>query len=329
MNKDIVMVVDGISPRTKEISRNYITEDAEIIFADGEKAVIDKYIADAKILITSTKGVPGDMLAKATKCIYIQKYGAGVNNIAIADASKRNIPVGNVPGVNSRSVAEHALTLMLAVYKQIVRGHNALVNDGKWLKTVLRDDNYELSGKTVGLIGLGNIGKNLRQLLTGFGCRVVYYDAFRLKAEDEKALNVEYKELDDVLRTADIVSLHCPLTDETRHLINAESIEMMKPTAVLLNCARGGIVDEAALFDALSSGKLLGTGIDTYEKEPAGKDHPFCRLTNVVLSPHNGGGTVEAVDAVVKNAADNINAMLKSGTIIHKNHLVNLSEIKL
>lgn len=181
----------------------------------------------------------------------------------------------------------------------------------------------------MGLIGFGNIGKNFRHLLTGFDCTVVYYDAFRLKPEDEKALDVEYMEIDDLLRVADVVSLHCPLGDSTRHLINAERIALMKPRAVLLNCARGGIVDEAALYDALSSGKLLGAGIDTYEKEPAGKEHPFCTLPNVVLSPHNGGGTVEAVEAVVKNAADNINSMLKNGTVAHKKHIVNAADIHL
>ena len=328
MNKNIVLIVDGISPKTKAFSRHFISSEAEVIFADADPAIIDQYLEKAKVLVTSTKGISPEMLSKARNCVYIQKYGAGVNNIDIAQANDRNIPVGNVPATNSRSVAEYTLTLLLAVFKQIITAHNELAMNGKWLKTVLRDNNHELTGKTVGLIGLGNIGKHLRKLLVGFDCRVLYYDALRLSPEQERELDVEFMEIDGLLAASDVVSLHCPLTEETRHLIDEHKIAKMKSGAVLLNCARGGVVDEAALYEALKSGKLLGAGIDTFEKEPIDKTHPFCSLPNVVLSPHNGGGTVEAVEAVVRGASENINSMLQNGTIVRQDYIVNLSRIK-
>ena len=323
MEKDIVLVVDGISPKTKAFSQQYISGDAQIVFSDGDPQIISQYIAKAKVLVTSTKGVSPEMLAQAPNCVYIQKYGAGVNNIDIAQATARGIPVGNVPATNSRSVAECTLTLILAVYKLTLRGHNALVQEGKWLKTVLRDDSHELTGKTVGIIGFGNIGKHLRRLLSGFQCRVLYYDAFRLSGEEERQLDVTFMPLDALLRASDVVTLHCPLTDETRHMINAQKLALMKPEAVLVNCARGGVVDEAALYDALAGHRLLGAGIDTYEKEPIDQSHPFCSLSNVVLSPHNGGGTVEAIEAVVMGASANINSMLRDHTIAVRKNIVN------
>ena len=328
MKKDVVLIVDSISPKTEELSRRHISDKAEVVFANSDPAVIGQHLEKAKVLVTSTKGISTETLSKAKNCIYIQKYGAGVNNIDISQASSRNIPVGNVPATNSRSVAEYTLTLLLAVYKQIIKAHNELVTNGKWLKTVLRDNNHELTGKTVGLIGLGNIGKHLRRLLVGFDCHVLYYDTFRLSPEQERDLDVEFREVEDLLAASDVVSLHCPLTEETRHLIDGHRISSMKTGAVLLNCARGGVVDENALYEALKSGKLLGAGIDTYENEPINNTHPFCRLSNVVLSPHNGGGTVEAIEAVVKKASENINSMLLHGSVTHRDHIVNIDHIQ-
>ncbi len=329
LDKSLVLVVDGISEKTEEFTRKYITPKAEIIFSNYDSEVNNKYIADAHVLITSTKGIHADLLSKASKCIYIQKYGSGVNNIAINDANRRNIPVGAIIGGNARTVAEYALTLALAVYKQIVKGHNSLVGEGKWLKTVLRDNNYDVSGKKVGIIGFGNIGQNLRQLFLGFGNEVFYYDIFRLSMEKEKELNVTYLELDDLLSTCDLISLHCPLLPETKYLINEQRISKMKPNAVLVNCARGGIVEEKALYQALKEKRILGAGIDTYESEPMEKGHMFTTLDNVVLGPHNGGGTVECIEYVVKRASLNINSILTTGKVALPDDLVNLKDIKL
>ena len=323
----VVLVTDPISAKTQQLTLQYIDPQAKVVFSNGDQAVLAEYLPQAQVLITSTKGISPEMLQAAGECRYIQKYGAGVNNIAIPQATRRRIPVGNTPATNSRSVAEAALTLILAVYKQVVRGHNALAREGRWLKTVLRDDNHELTGKTVGIVGMGNIGQNLVALLQGFRCRVLYYDAFRLSPEREQALGVTYLELDELLAQSDVVSLHVPLLDETRHMIDARRLALMKPEAVLINCARGGVVDERALYQALKERRLLGAGIDTFEKEPADQNNPLCSLDNVTLSPHNGGGTVEAVEKVVQKAAENINSILRDGTIAQSAYLVNGREL--
>ena len=328
MKKTIVLATDALSSKTEKMTRECITDQAEVIFSNGEKEILDKYLPKASVLISFTKGIPAEMLAAAENCIYIQKYGAGYNNICVKEASLRNIPVGNTAGANARSVAECALSLILAVYRQTCRGHIGIQN-GEWPKTALRDNNHELTGKTVGIIGFGNIGRNLRALLTGFGCRVLYYDAFRPSPEQEKELDVEYRDVDDLIRESDVISLHCPLNDETRHLINDRTIALMKPEAILINCARGSVVDEDALYHALSENRILGAGIDTFETEPLPQDSRLRELTNITFSPHNGGGTVEAVERVVRTGAANINSMLEKGTPANIRDIVNRTEIGL
>ncbi|MGD0974261.1 MAG: 2-hydroxyacid dehydrogenase [Candidatus Korobacteraceae bacterium] len=325
--KKKVLVVDKISPKTRLLSRKYLTPEAEIFFYDKDSDV-EEHIATADVLITSTKGVSKELLARAPKCIMIQKYGAGVNNIAIDEATKRGIPVGySGAGQNSRSVAEYAVMLMLAVCKHITTAHGKLVGEGLWLKAVLRDTCYELSYKKVGIIGLGNIGRQVVALLRGFQCEISYYDVFHLPAEQEEKLGVRFAGLDALLRESDVVSLHAPLTDQTRHLMNEERLRTMKPTAILINTSRGSLVDEKALVRVLESGHLLGAGIDVYETEPIDQHHPLAKIERVVLSPHNGGGTNEAIEAVVRDACQNINSILIEGRIANEKAIVNMKEL--
>ena len=325
--KKKVLVVDKISPKTRLLSRKYLTPEAEIFFYDKDSDV-EEHIATADVLITSTKGVSKELLARAPKCIMIQKYGAGVNNIAIDEATKRGIPVGySGAGQNSRSVTEYAVMLMLAVCKHITTAHGKLVGEGLWLKAVLRDTCYELSYKKVGIIGLGNIGRQVVALLRGFQCEISYYDVFHLPAEQEEKLGVRFAGLDALLRESDVVSLHAPLTDQTRHLMNEERLRTMKPTAILINTSRGSLVDEKALVRVLESGHLLGAGIDVYETEPIDQHHPLAKIERVVLSPHNGGGTNEAIEAVVRDACQNINSILIEGRIANEKAIVNMKEL--
>ena len=329
MENKVVLVVDNISAKTKEFTMNYLPQDFEIVFADWNEAVLDRELPRAQIIVSASKSISPEMLAKATSCRLVQKYGAGVNNIDIAGATARGIPVASTPATNSRSVAESALTMILAVYKQVVCGHNALVREGKWLKTVLRDNNHELTGKTVGIIGMGNIGRNLVQILKGFDCKIYYYDAFRPTAEQEETLGIEYAEVDELVQKCDVITLHCHLLPETRHMIDARRIAMMKSEAILINCSRGGVVDEEALFHALSEHHILGAGVDTFESEPADNTHPFCKLDNIVLGPHNGGGTVEAVENVVKRASTNMISIIERGEIEDVKSVVNAKELNL
>jgi phosphoglycerate dehydrogenase-like enzyme len=324
--KKKVLVVDKISPKTRLLSRKYLTPEAEIFFYDQDSDV-DEHIATADVLITSTRGVSKELLARAPKCIMIQKYGAGVNNIAIDEATRRGIPVGYTAGQNSRSVAEYAVMLMLAVAKHITTAHGKLAGEGLWLKAVLRDTCYELSYKRVGIIGLGNIGRQVVGLLRGFQCEISYYDVFRLPAEQEEKLGVRFANLDTLLQESDVVSLHAPLTEQTRHLMNEDRLRAMKPTAILINTSRGSLVDEKALIRVLQSGHLLGVGLDVYETEPIDQHHPLAKIERVVLSPHNGGGTNEAMEAVVQDACRNINYILIEGRIANEKAIVNIKEL--
>jgi phosphoglycerate dehydrogenase-like enzyme len=317
-----VLVVDKISQKTRLFSRKYLTPDADLFFTED----FDQQIATANVLVSNT-AITKEMLDRAPKCFFLQKYGTGMNNVAVSEATKRGIPVANAPGKNAQAVAEYALMLMLAVYKNIITAHNKLAKEGLWLKSVLRDRCYELSHKTVGIVGLGNIGRRVARLLKGFECDLVYYDVARIPQEQEKELGVRYADLDTLIRESDVVSLHVPLLPETQQLIDERRLKLMKPNAILVNTSRGPVIDEKALIEVLQSGHLLGAGIDAFATEPADQNNPLMKLDNVVVSPHNGGGTNESIEAVVRFGCENINAMLKDGTFAHESSIVNLNEL--
>jgi len=322
--KKHVYVTAPVSPKVQKWTEEYLGDVAEVHFFEGKEGH-DKYlpIADALIAI-APEGASKEMLDKAPNCVYIAKYAAGFDDVDLAEATRRGIPVGTVSGTNARSVAEYALTMILCLYKQMVKAHNGLAQEGKWLKTVLRDDCYELTGKTVGIIGMGNIGRNLATLLQGFSCTILYYDVFQQPAEKEKELGVRFCELDELLTQSDVVSIHCALTAETRNLIAKRELLMMKPKAILVNAARGPIVNEEDLVEVLKTGHLLGVGIDAWTTEPATKDNPLCQFDNVLVSPHNAGGTVEALAKNVGYSCINIHSMLAEGKLTAPLNLVQI-----
>jgi phosphoglycerate dehydrogenase-like enzyme len=175
---------------------------------------------------------------------------------------------------------------------------------------------------------LGNIGREVARLLQSFACELYYYDAVRAPAEIEKALNVRYTDLDRLIEQSDVVTLHAPATLETTHLINEQRLRAMKPTAVLINCSRGELVDEMALARVMQSGHLLGAGLDVFETEPLQANHPLTKLENVALTPHIAGGTSEAMEAAVKDASENIRCMLTNGTVANEKNIVNWNDVK-
>ena len=263
-----------MSNQMAALSRKYLMPGADMFFYEKE-GDREQHIATADALVVYNARLTKDWLDKAEKCIFIQRYGAGVDSVDLPEASRRGIPVGITSGKNARSVAEHAIMLTLAVYKRLVTAHCKIFNEGKWLNTVLRDTAYELSFKKVGIVGMGNIGRILAKILQGFECEVAYYDVNRLAGAEEKALGVTYVDLDPLIERSDVVTIHAPLTEQTRYIINERRLNLMKPTAVLINTSRGGLVDEKALVKALAVGRLLGAGLDVFEKEPINKDHPL------------------------------------------------------
>jgi lactate dehydrogenase-like 2-hydroxyacid dehydrogenase len=207
--------------------------------------------------------------------------------------------------MNSAAVSEMAVLLMLAVYRSLISLHNNVIG-GKWQENVVASSAYTIDEKTVGLIGFGNIGKKVARKVQAFGANVQYYDAFRLPLEEEEKLGVKYVELEELLKTSDIISLHVPLLDSTKHLICKETLALMKPTAIIVNTARGALINEADLCEALKNGRILGAGLDCLENEAAMKENPLFQLTNVVFSPHMGGSTIDISVKMAKRCIENI-----------------------
>lgn len=245
------------------------------------------------------------VLDKAQKVKMIQRTGVGLDSLDLAALRTRGIPLYVNAGVNAESVAEHALLLILACLRRLPEIHRNTAA-GVWKKQEQGVKTRELAGRTVGLVGMGSIARALVRLLSGFGVTVLYYDPFRLSEERERALNVMYVPLDQLLHEAEIVSLHCPLTDGTRHLLNRETFAQMKDGAILVNTARGGLIDNAALVEALESGKLSFAGLDVHSEEPIDKENPILPLSNVILTPHIGGVTYDSFRSMMHDAMRNI-----------------------
>ena len=246
---------------------------------------MQEIIAQADYAISGQVAVSGDVLRAAKKLKLLHKWGVGYDNIDVATARELGIRVARTTGSNALPVAEFALGLMLSSLRFIAYGHQEL-KKGNWATGKLPGDTFMLSGKTVGIVGFGAIGQNVAKLLKGFGCKILYSKRTPLAAEEEAALGVAHAPLSRILAEADIVSLHCPLTPETANLIDAAAFKAMKKTAVLVNVARGGVVDEAALVDALRFREIAGAAMDVFSVEPLPADSQLLTLDNLVVTPH-------------------------------------------
>jgi D-3-phosphoglycerate dehydrogenase / 2-oxoglutarate reductase len=238
----------------------------------------------------------------------VTRIGVGYDAVDVAALSRRKIPLMVVGIANSPSVAEHALFMMLMLAKRANEMH-ALVRDGKWAARLGKLP-YDLFGKTLLIVGFGRIGTRTARRCLAMEMNVLVYDPYK-SAEEIKAAGCEaVSDLDAVLPRADFVSLHCPKTPETVGMFNAARLKRMKPSAYLVNTARGGIIDEAALYDALSSGRLAGAGLDVFQQEPPAVPYPLIELPNVIVAPHVAGVTWEAVDRMSEQTARNILSVL-------------------
>jgi D-3-phosphoglycerate dehydrogenase / 2-oxoglutarate reductase len=270
-------------------------------------------VIDAELLFVMAAPVTPEILSAANKLRFIQKLGAGVDRIDLKVCAERGIAVARLAGGNAIPVAEHTLLLILATLRRLP-SIDRRTRAGEWLKEESRGINRQLHGKRVGLVGLGAIGKELAKLLKGFEVDIVYYDPVPPSAETEQKLGVHRAGLDELLETSDVVSLHLPLMPATANLISKEKIARMKLGAVLINSARGGLVDEAALAAALSEGRLFGAGIDAFAKEPPGRS-PLFALDQTVVTPHFAGATIDNFSSVIERAAQNARQYLNDGTL--------------
>ena len=231
--------------------------------------------------------------------------GTGTDNVDLEAATKYNILVTNTPGFAAVAVAEHTLALMLAVARRICLIDKE-VKEGSWPRGLM----MQLHGKTLGLIGLGAIGGQLARISRGIGMKVISW-TFHPSEGRAKEFGVEFVSLEDLLKRADVISIHLRLTPQTKNLIGEKQFSLMKPTAIIINTARGPIIDQKALVDALTRGKIAGAGLDVFEKEPIPPDDPLLKLNNVVLTPHNAGMTPETIEKGARMAVDNIINYLK------------------
>jgi glyoxylate reductase len=262
------------------------------------------------LLCTITDRIDAELLDHAPALKVIANFGVGFEHIDVEAATRRGIPVTNTPGVLTDSTADLTLALILATARRVVEGDRR-VREGKfqyWAPLLFLG--ADVNGKTLGLIGLGRIGQAVAQRAVGFGMKLIYYSRIRLQPAREQELQVSYAPLETLLREADFVSLHVPLSPQTRHLIGGQELQLMKASAYLINTARGPVVDEAALVEALRRGEIRGAGLDVYEREPA-LTPGLANLENVVLLPHVGSASVETRTRMARMAVNNLLAGLR------------------
>ncbi|PYM24762.1 MAG: lactate dehydrogenase [Candidatus Rokuibacteriota bacterium] len=289
-----------------EIARSLTPPGFELVEVDFGTPQFIEAAADAEFYMGLARNMGGEFFRSAPKLKLVQLLSAGYDRVDVEAARKAKVPVSNNGGANAIAVAEHTVLLMLAVLKQLVRFHQDVVA-GKWRPPASSESPvYELSARTVGIIGLGNIGKKVARRAAAFDARVQYHDILRLTEAEEDALGVRFVLLNELLRTSDIVTLHVPLNDSTRGMIGARELSQMKSGAILVNTCRGPVVDENALYEALKGKRLAGAGLDVLVEEPPAKNHPLFTLPNVTLTPHSAGPTWENWTARFRNGFDNI-----------------------
>lgn len=298
-----------------EIVKKEVPDGFQISFlSEQTQAALNTQAASADYILAGGRlKITKEVLEQAEKLQMIQRSGVGLDALDLDAIRERGIPLYVNQGVNAESVAEHALLLMLAC----LRGLPAIdrnTKNGVWKKQEQGVRTAELKGKTVGLIGMGSIAQTLVGLLKPFRVKILYNNLFQLSPEFEKENNMSFVGLDRLLSEADLVSIHCALTDETRNLISAESIRRMKPGAILINTARGEIVDPTALAEALTGGKLSYAALDVHVKEPIPEDYPLKEVENVILTPHIAGVTADSFRTMMHDAFRNI-ACFDSGRL--------------
>ncbi len=293
-------------PVVMEIARSLTPPGFELVEVDFGTPQFIEAAADAEFYMGLARNMGGEFFRSAPKLKLVQLLSAGYDRVDVEAARKAKVPVSNNGGANAIAVAEHTVLLMLAVLKQLVRFHQDVVA-GKWRPPASSESPvYELSARTVGIIGLGNIGKKVARRAAAFDARVQYHDILRLTEAEEDALGVRFVLLNELLRTSDVVTLHVPLNDSTRGMVGARELSQMKSGAILVNTCRGPVVDENALYEALKGKRLAGAGLDVLVEEPPAKNHPLFTLPNVTLTPHSAGPTWENWTARFRNGFDNI-----------------------
>src|SRR3954469_12221272 len=316
-----ILIADSISQRgINEMTRDGAL-DVSVRTGMSESALVEMIPEFSGIVVRSQTKITAPIVNAGARLRVIGRAGVGVDNVDVEAATRRGVIVMNAPGGNTISTAEHAFSLLLCVARKIPQA-DALLRGGKWDRKNL--EGVELFNKTLGIIGMGRIGSELSRRAIAFGMRVVAFDPY-LSATRARTLQVELMdELDDLLAAADFITLHTPLTPETHHLLGSARLAKTKRGVRVINCARGGLIDEAALTEALSSGQVAAAALDVFETEPLPSDSPLRDVPNLVLTPHLGASTAEAQESVGIEIAESIRAALLEGTIRNAVNMPNL-----
>ena len=297
--RPVVLIAEKLAPSVLEV----LGDGVEIRHVDGtDRPALLAALADADaLLVRSATQVDAEALAAAHHLTVVARAGVGLDNVDVPAATARGVMVVNAPTSNIVSAAEHAAALLLAVARRVPAA-DASLRSGQWKRSSF--NGVELNGKTAGIVGLGKIGQLLAARLSAFGMQIVAYDPYVAPARAAQ-LGIELLSLDDLLARADTISIHLPKTPETKGLIGKEQLALVKPSVIIVNDARGGLIDEAALADALREGRVAGAGIDVFAKEPC-TDSPLFELANTVVTPHLGASTTEAQDRAGTDVARSV-----------------------
>ena len=291
-----------------EFTANLAPEDMDVTLVDPRLGIdaILPLCRDAEAILAIPADVPIDLLKQCPKVKLIQCLSAGYELLDLEAIGEMGVPVANNGGANAIAVAEQTIALMIGICKKMMLQWYHASKERRWRGDLSAMDPLEITGKTVGIVGLGRIGKQVAKRLKGFDTRTIYYDIVEMPKEVQEYVAAEPVPFDDLLRESDLVSLHVPLTRRTRRMISDRELDMMKPTAFLISDARGAVVDEKALYQALKNGRIAGAALDVLEQEPTPADNPLFDLDNVIITPHMAGFSYETSVRTAEFAYDNV-----------------------
>lgn len=308
MNKPLILHTARYTGIPWEILKNVVPEGFYVKTLDelNYDSLVNEAVDADYLLVSGRLPINEGVLTAATHLKMIQRTGVGTEMLDVEAIKQHGIPVYVNAGVNAQSVAEHTLTLILACLKRLPQ-INQQTHQGVWKKQQVGVTTRELKGKTVALVGMGNIGRLVAQMLQPFGANVIYTDVFRQTEEVESRLGLTYyDDFEAMLPIADILSFHCPLTKENTEMLNSKTLSMMKDGAIVINTARGKLINPDALYNVLRSGQLAGAALDTHYEEPVKDGYKLAALENVILTPHIGGLSYEAFHQMMADAVENI-----------------------
>lgn len=289
-------------------------QDFELVAVDQQEEY--ENMTDAEIIILRIFKAPKEVIARNPKLRMILRWGAGFDSVDIEAAGRQGVLVTNTPGANASAVSELAVMLMMAVGRKLLC-HRESLKYGIWSKNTFLNSSFCLNHKLVGIVGAGNIGRQVAEKVQAFGAKVQYYDDFRLSPEQEQKYRMQYISFEELLKSSDIITLHIPLTEGTHHLIGEKELSKMKDKAILINTARGGLVDDSALAEAVKSQKLLGAGLDGVENEPLAAEDELLSIPDIIVTPHIGGGTADIGEVIIPMLAEDIRDLIEGRAVQH------------